>query len=90
MRFIKYLVLNHAPSGRRSFLQNSLNCVEHVSEYFCPDRQRVAGQSGRLHPPIERDTKFYFNWQIIDWTALTDMANGNALKAPTPMSLNLF
>jgi hypothetical protein len=24
--------------------------------------------------------KFDVNWQIIDWTALTDKANGNALR----------
>jgi hypothetical protein len=27
-----------------------------------------------------RAPKFDLNWQIIDWTALTDKANGNALK----------
>ena len=28
----------------------------------------------------DRAPKFDVNWQIIDWTALTDKANGNALK----------
>ena len=33
----------------------------------------------------DRAPKFDVNWQIIDWTALTDKANGNALKTPTPL-----
>jgi hypothetical protein len=32
---------------------------------------------GRIY---DRAPKFDVNWQIIDWTALTDKANGNALK----------
>jgi hypothetical protein len=28
----------------------------------------------------DRAPKFDVNWRIIDWTALTDKANGNALK----------
>jgi hypothetical protein len=28
----------------------------------------------------DRAPKFDLNWQIIDWTALTDKANGNAFK----------
>jgi hypothetical protein len=28
----------------------------------------------------DRAPRFDVNWQIIDWTALTDKANGNALK----------
>jgi hypothetical protein len=28
----------------------------------------------------DRAPKFDVNWQIIDWTALTDKASGNALK----------
>jgi hypothetical protein len=31
-------------------------------------------------PFYDRAPKFDVNWQIIDWTALTDKANGNALK----------
>jgi hypothetical protein len=42
-----------------------------------------------LWPPVwlvaiictyDRAPKFDVNWQIIDWTALTDKASGNALK----------
>src|SRR5258708_12680798 len=29
----------------------------------------------------DRAPKFDVNWQIIDWTALTDKANGNAIKS---------
>jgi hypothetical protein len=28
----------------------------------------------------DRAPKFDVNWRIIDWTALTDKANGNALR----------
>jgi hypothetical protein len=38
----------------------------------------------------DRAPEFDVNWQIIDWTALTDKANGNALKDANPMSLNLL
>jgi hypothetical protein len=34
--------------------------------------------------------KFDVNWQIIDWTALTDKANGNALKDANTVSLDLL
>jgi hypothetical protein len=29
----------------------------------------------------DRAPKFDVNWQIIDWTALTDKANGNGIKS---------
>jgi hypothetical protein len=29
----------------------------------------------------DRAPKFNVDWQIIDWTALTDKANGNAIKS---------
>jgi hypothetical protein len=39
----------------------------------------AAGLAGRNHSIYDRAPKFV-NWQIIDWTALTDKANGNALR----------
>ena len=38
----------------------------------------------------DRAPKFDVNWRIIDWTALTDKANGNALKDANAYALNLF
>ena len=38
----------------------------------------------------ERAPKFDVDWRIIDWTALTNKANGNALKDANTMSLNLL
>ena len=38
----------------------------------------------------DRAPKFDVNWQIIDWTALTDKANGKLSRTPTPMSFYLF
>jgi hypothetical protein len=38
----------------------------------------------------DRAPRFDVDRQIIDWTALTDMATGDAFRALTPMSLNLF
>jgi hypothetical protein len=32
----------------------------------------------------DRASKFDVNWQIIDWTALTDKANGNAHRQVMP------
>jgi hypothetical protein len=40
----------------------------------------AAGLAGRNHSMYDRAPKFDVNWQIIDWTALTDKANGNALR----------
>ena len=37
----------------------------------------------------DRAPKFDVDWRIIDWTALTNKANGNALKDANA-SLNLF
>ena len=38
----------------------------------------------------DRAPKFDVSWQIIDWTALTDNANGNALKHANAYVLESF
>jgi hypothetical protein len=40
----------------------------------------AAGLAGATMCIYDRAAKFDVNWQIIDRTALTDTANGNALK----------
>ena len=40
----------------------------------------AAGLAGRNQGTYDRAPNFDVNWQIIDWTALTDKASGNALK----------
>jgi hypothetical protein len=51
----------------------------------------AAGRAGRKHMhTYDRAPKVGVNWRIIDWTALTDKASGNALTDPNAYVVESF
>lgn len=70
-------------SGRRpAWLKASLACAAIFVSLLATGFALQASAGVFTRPFYDRAPKFDVNWQMIDWSALTDEANGNALGDP--------